>query len=77
MTMTDLKPLAAAKRKMARAAAALEKAQHERDLLIVAYRQDGWPWGRIMDELGLTRQAAEAAARRVNAGVTPVPRQRG
>jgi hypothetical protein len=48
----------------------------ERDRFIVAYRVDGYSFEDIARALGMTRQGVTLAAKRLNGGVLPVPRQR-
>lgn len=75
--MDDLSAIEAARDRIAAAQAIIDAELVERDRSIAAARRDGYPWNRISAAAGLSRQAAEAAARRGNGGPLPIPRQRG
>lgn len=60
-----------------RQAADLQAANATRkEALIVEAREDGWPWPRIAEAARMTVMGAQQAARRVNDGELPKPRQR-
>lgn len=52
------------------------EALEERNQLILELRLDGYTWPVIAEASGLSVNACEKIASRLNGGVTPVPRQR-
>lgn len=50
-------------------------ATEERNKLILQLRRDGYPWASIAEASGLSVNACEKIAKRLNRGVKPTPRQ--
>lgn len=54
---------------------AREELARQRDAAIVESRREGAPWDMIAEAAGMSTQACQAAAKRANDGVIPMPRE--